>query len=171
MIAAGAYTNCMLTAARRFLVFQAFLLWQGGFLFYASVVVPIGTAFLGSPKDQGLITQKVTDYLNLFGGVWAALFLWDVYATRDPNGRRKLARWLGWAVCVGLLGVLVWLHGDMDALIDREAGRLTDRKAFRAIHIAYLWVTTGHWLVALALAWLTLGAWRGEDRSAGLQCP
>ena len=152
-----------MTSARRFLVFQAFLLWQGGFLFYAAVVVPVGTAFLQSQTTQGLITQRVTDYINLFGGVWAAVFLWDVYAARDPNGRRRLARWLGWTACVGLLGVLVWLHADMDALIDRDAERVRDRGAFKAVHIAYLWVTSGHWLVALALAWLTLGAWRAED--------
>lgn len=154
-----------MTSARRFLVFQAFLLWQGGFVFYAAVVVPVGTGFLQSPTLQGLITQRVTDYLNVFGAAWAVLFLWDVYAARDPNGRRKFARWLGWAACVGLLGVLVWLHGDLDALIDRDIGRVRDRAAFKAIHIAYLWVSTGHWIVGLVLAWLTLGAWRAEDRT------
>ena len=89
---------------RRFLVFQAFLLWQGGFLFYTAVVVPIGTDVLGSALVQGLITRRVTDWMNLFGAVWALAFAWDVAACRDPDRRRRLARWLGWIGCVALLG-------------------------------------------------------------------
>ncbi len=146
---------------RRFLVFQAFLLWQGGFLFYASVVVPIGTDQLGSSMDQGLITQRVTNWLNLFGAVWAVLFAWDAAAARDPARWRRLARLLGWAGCVVLLGLLAWLHLELDRLLGPDVEY--DRRLFRRTHMVYLWVTTGHWLIALALAWLTLRAWAGED--------
>jgi hypothetical protein len=162
-----------MTSLRRFLVFQAFLLWQGGFLFYTAVVVPIGTDVLGSPLVQGLITRRVTDYLNLFGAVWAVLFIWDVAAARDPDRRRRLARWLGWAGAVVLLAALAWLHTELDALIDLERERLHDRQAFKYIHIAYLWVSTTHWAVGLVLAWLTLRAWRAADQvsSSKFQSP
>ncbi|HET6575643.1 MAG TPA: hypothetical protein VFG68_18735 [Fimbriiglobus sp.] len=152
-----------MTSLRRLVVFQAFLLWQGGFLFYTAVVVPIGTDVLGSSLVQGLITRRVTDRLNLFGAAWAAAFAWDLLACRDPARRRRLARWLGWAGCVALLGVLAWLHGELDSLIDLEAEKLRDRPTFKAIHIVYLWVSTIHWALALGLAWLTLRAWRAED--------
>jgi hypothetical protein len=151
------------TSLRRFLVFQLFLLWQGGFLFYTAVVVPIGTEVLGSPLVQGLVTRRVTDWLNLFGAVWALVLAWDVVACRDPDRRRRLARWLGWAGCVLLLGALAWLHAEMDALIDLEEEKLRDRRTFRNIHIGYLWVSTAHWALGLALAWMTLRAWRAED--------
>jgi hypothetical protein len=158
----------MMRPSRRFLVFQAFLLWQGGFLFYAAVVVPTGTAVLGSPLLQGLITRQATNWLNLFGAVWVVLFAWDVFATADSNRRRRRARWLGWFACVALLGLLIWLHTHLDALIDLDAEKILDRRLFRRTHIAYLWLTTGHWLIALALAWLTLRAWAAEDtESAG----
>ena len=155
-----------MTPLRRFLVVQALLLWQGGFLFYAAVVVPVGTEFLQSATLQGLITQKVTNWMNLFGAVWAAAFAWDVLAAADPVRRRRLARWVGWAGCVGLLGLLAWLHAELDALIDLEAERVRNKTAFKHWHIAYLWVVTGHWLIALVLAWLTLRAWRAEDQSS-----
>lgn len=156
----------MTRSLRRFLVFQAFLLWQGGFLFYTAVVVPTGTAVLGSPLIQGLVTRQVTNWMNLFGAVWAVLFAWDVLATADPSRRRRRARWLGWLACVALLGLLVWLHARLDALIDLDAEKVLDRRLFRRTHIAYLWVSTGHWLVALALAWQTLRAWSAEDVAA-----
>lgn len=153
-----------MTTFRRFLVFQAFLLWQGGFLFYSAVVVPVGTGVLGSPALQGQITQPVTDWLNRFGVVWAAVYAWDLVAGRDGRWR-----WLLWAAAVGLLPVLWVLHGRMDALIDVDAGRLTDRAAFRRLHVAYLWASTAHWLLGLVLAWLALRAWRASDQSSSHQ--
>lgn len=149
---------------RRFLVFQAFLLWQGGFLFYTAVVVPIGTDVLDA-FTQGLVTRRVTDWLNLFGAVWAVAFAWDVMTCRDPNRRRRRARWLAWAACVALLAVLAWLHAKMDALIDLDELALRDRPTFKTTHIGYLWASTAHWALGLVLGWLTLRAWRAEDRS------
>lgn len=49
-------------------------IWQGGFMFYGGVVVPTGAAVLGSEVEQGFITQSVTNYLNLAGGVCAVLW-------------------------------------------------------------------------------------------------
>lgn len=148
---------------RRFLVFQAFLLWQGGFLFYAGVVVPIGTQVLGSPLLQGQVTQQVTNWLNLFGAVWAVVFVWDVYAARDPNGRRRQKRLLWWAICVLLLALLAVLHSTLDAVLENYDESAYAR--FRPWHIIYLWLSTFHWLIGLVLAWQTLSAWRAEDES------
>lgn len=57
----------MLARWRTFLLFQAWLAWQGGFFFYAAVVVPIGSDVLGSPITQGFVTQEVTRWLNILG--------------------------------------------------------------------------------------------------------
>jgi hypothetical protein len=154
-----------MTLPRRFAVFQAFLLWQGGFLFYTAVVVPVGTDVLGSSLVQGLVTRRVTNWMNVFGAAWAVAFAWDAAASLDPTRRRRLARWLGWVACVALLGVLAWLHGELDALIDPDIEKVRDRRLFRNLHITYLWVSTAHWALGLALAWLTLQAWRAEDKA------
>ena len=151
-----------MTTLRRFLVFQAFAVWQGGFLFYSAVVVPVGTEVLGSPGLQGEITRPVTDWLNLLGAVWAAVFLWELLADRDPDRRRRRRRWAGWGLVVGLLVALAVLHLKLDTLFDAD-GRRTDRVAFRRWHVAYLWVSTAHWALGLGLAWLTVRAW-GDPR-------
>lgn len=144
---------------RQFLVFQAFLVWQGGFVFYAGVVVPIGTDVLGSPLDQGLVTQQVTDWLNLIGLGWHAVFAWELLAGGDPVRRRTRWRATLWAISLLLLGGLVVCHRELDAhIID---GRIPQvhKSAFRVTHIVYLWLITGQWALALVNAWLTLGAW------------
>ena len=78
-----------MTTLRRFLVVQALMLWQGGFLFYAAVVVPAGTEVLGSGAAQGPITARVTDALNLCGLAALVLTAWDQAVTRDPAPRRN----------------------------------------------------------------------------------
>ena len=50
------------TLGRRLLLLIGLMFWQGGFLFYAAVVVPVGTRVLGSETEQGFITQSVTNY-------------------------------------------------------------------------------------------------------------
>ena len=47
-------------ALRRFIVLVALCFWQGGFTFYAGVVVPVGTDVLGSSLKQGFVTRRVT---------------------------------------------------------------------------------------------------------------
>jgi hypothetical protein len=149
---------------RRFLLFQAFLVWQGGFVFYSAVVVPVGTEVLGSAFDQGLVTQRVTVWMNRLGLAWHLLFGWDVFADGDPNRRRAWARAGMWAASFVLLAGLAAVHLKLDDLI--VDGRLTraDRPAFRTWHVVYLWLSTGQWALALANAGLTLAAWtRNED--------
>jgi hypothetical protein len=78
---------------RRFLVLIALMFWQGGFLFYAAVVVPIGQSVLGSHLEQGMITRQVTTYLNLAGCISLFIFGWDTRAARDSSRPRRLGRW------------------------------------------------------------------------------
>jgi len=67
-----------MTVLRRLVLVLALMFWQGGFTFYASVVVPVGSDFLGSHVDQGWITRSVTNYLNLSGAVALALWFVDI---------------------------------------------------------------------------------------------
>lgn len=147
-----------MTLVRRFLVVAALMFWQGGFTFYASVVVPIGQAELGHFR-QGLITRRVTNYLNLAGAVALVPLLWDAAVSRaHPTRQRlRLASWLGMATA---LGVLAWMHGVMEGLIDPESGRLFDRGLFRIQHRSYLWVSTAQWACAIVYLLLALQDWR-----------
>src|SRR5579871_1207813 len=72
----------VLILVRRYLVLTALMFWQGGFTFYAAVVVPIGTAQLGGATEQGFITRHVAWYLNVAGAVALVILAWDAAATR-----------------------------------------------------------------------------------------
>lgn len=152
-------TAARFTFIRRFLVFQAFLLWQGGFVFYAGVVVPVGTEVFGDALRQGAVTQRVTNWLNLIGVGWHLLFAWDLIAGADPSRRRTWWRYGLWAVSLVLLGGLAVVHTKLDAVFDGSSIARADRPAFRGWHITYLWLSTVQWVLALANAGLTLAAW------------
>src|SRR5262245_57695340 len=66
---------------RRFLVLFALLFWQGGFLFYSAVVIPVGRSELPNPAMQSLVTMPATRYLNFIGGVALVLLVLDVFLT------------------------------------------------------------------------------------------
>ena len=150
--------------ARRFLVLQTLLLWQGGFLFYSAVVVPEGTDVLGSAAAQGVITRRVTAWLNPAGLAYLAAAAWDLALTRDPWPRRVAARWWLWAAAVALLYGLFVLHNLMSFFMDPAGQAVQLRREFRVGHVLYMWASTLHWLFGLAAAYLTLAAWAAEDR-------
>src|SRR5262245_13630283 len=116
--ASGWWIRRTMTVVRRWLLLWALMFWQGGFTFYGGVVVPVGSDVLGSEREQGFITRKVTNYLNLAGAVALAVWGWDLSAIRgaSPGGRRL--RWAIWAGLVLSLVVLVWLHPRLDELLD-----------------------------------------------------
>src|SRR5437899_8924195 len=99
----------MLTLARRLLVLAALMFWQGGFTFYSAVVIQVGAEVFHSHLDQGFVTQRVSNYLNLAGAAALPLLAWDVLASRDVRWRRRL-RWAVWAVLAGTLALLAWMH-------------------------------------------------------------
>jgi hypothetical protein len=78
----------MRISLRRLLVLQFLLLWQGGFVFYTAVVVPAGTAVLGSAAAQGAITARVTDTLNLIGLLSLFMLAAELGLTHDPSVKR-----------------------------------------------------------------------------------
>ncbi len=142
-------------ALRRFLTLQALLVWQGGFLFYAAVVVPVGTDVLGSRVIQGSVTQQVTVWLNRIGILALALFSWDVASTLS----HRKTRWAVWGGMTVMLAALFYLHAVLDANFDPLKKISPDPAAFRAVHIAYLWTSTVQWLLGLEFGWLTVKAW------------
>ena len=149
---------------RRFLVVMALLFWQGGFLFYSSVVVPVGQSVLASPKDQGFITQRVTDYMNLAGAVALLVLLVELFLTPANKPWISWTRRASWLVMfLALLGI-AGLHIRLDGLLDLEDMEIMDRKAFHASHRWYLWLCTIQWFFGVVYLWLTLWSWRTVDQ-------
>jgi hypothetical protein len=152
----------MATLARRFLVLAALMFWQGGFTFYAAVVVPVGRETIGSRQSE--VTRPVTRYLNLAGAVALVPFAWDVACCRDRTTRRRFVRWGTWAGMALTLAALLWLHPALSARLDAGVSAADD--SFHHLHRVYLWVSTVQWACGLVFAGATLRAWRGEDRDA-----
>ena len=159
----------MITVMRRLLLLMALMVWQGGFMFYGAVVVPVGSEVLGSHREQGFVTQSVTNYLNVAGAVALAVWGWDVAAGRAAGGRRLC--WIGWGLLVVLLGVLVWLHPRLDELLVADGFRILDRPGYRRLHQWYLTISTVQWAVAVVLAGETIRTWRVADAGSGIDNP
>jgi hypothetical protein len=144
---------------RRFLVLVALFFWQGGFTFYAAVVVPVGTDVLNSERRQGFITRRVTYYLNITGAVALAPLAWDVLAARDRRARRRWRAAL-WVLLALAQLALFGLHAYLDSLLQVRGRIVLDPEAFRPAHRTYLWVSTVQWGCGVLFLFLTLRAWQ-----------
>ncbi len=155
----------MLTLVRRYLVLAGLMFWQGGFTFYASVVVFAAQRQIGH-RRQGFITADVTTDLNLAGAVALAVFAWDLLAGRRRATWQRRGLEICWLGMLACLGALVVMHRSLADMLLREGWRLSDPAAFRPLHRWYLWVSTVQWGFALLYTGLVLAAWQSEDRAA-----
>src|SRR5262249_56810898 len=115
--------------------------------------------------EQGYVTRSVTNYMNLAGAVTLALLAWDLLATRDAVLWRRQLRRLSWALMLLALGVLVWLHPQLDALLAVDGRDILHPDQFTLAHRWYLWISTIQWGCCVVYLWLTLRSWGAEDRS------
>jgi hypothetical protein len=153
----------MVRLVRRFLVIAALMFWQGGFTFYAAVVVPIGADVLESHTKQGFITRQVSNWLNVAGGVGLVFLAWDVASWRDSARWRCWLRWTAWFAALVALGALAVLHLRLDGFLDPDNMRVLQREQYREMHRVYLWTSTTQWGAIIVWLLLTLSAWRAED--------
>jgi hypothetical protein len=153
----------MLIVLRRFLAVAALMFWQGGFTFYAAVVVPVGQEVLGSHLEQGFITREVTWYLNVAGAVALAVLAAELQASGASGQLHLRWRWVIWAGMAAVLLTLVIAHPVLNVLIDVDAHAISDRKRFRMLHRIYLWISTLEWVLSGIYLWLMLKNWRSEE--------
>ena len=146
-----------------------FSLFWGGLTFYTGFVVRISHDVLSDPMDGGLITQRVTSLLQMFGVVMVVLMLLN--AVLVVCHAKRLGYWL--LACTGVLAValagLFIVHGHLDQVIDVASSEIIDRDAFTIGHRRYNQLTTIEWLSSLSYLLLTSFAWRAIDSKAGSQ--
>jgi hypothetical protein len=148
--------------SRRFFLLLSIAFWQGGFMFYGGVVVPVGTAVLGSEVEQGFITQSVTNSLNLAGGVCVVLWGITIWLDARPPLVRRIC-WAMWFAITAALGLLIGLHVQMDGLLNVVDRTVLDESRFRGLHQAYLTIISLQWVICLLLLLMTLQVWRTID--------
>lgn len=142
--------------ACRWLALLGMSFWLGGFTFYGAVVIPILHDEMGG-LDSGLVTGRVSNYLNAFGV--AALVVWWVLQglERDFSSRwpqRIRAGLLG--LTTSILILLIALHPVMDRELESGTTRY-----FRRLHLVYLNASTVQWGVNLALLAISVWIWQG----------
>jgi hypothetical protein len=145
---------------RRTLVFLLVLFWQGGFTFYALVVIPTGARVLGGHAIQANVTRALVPWLHAAGGVALLVLLWDTLA-----GHRTRLRLALLGCLLATLAAQVALAVVLDQAMDSPA---RVRGCFYSWHQAYLLVSGVQWLLFVSSVPLTLLAWRNEDRGANL---
>lgn len=136
-------------------------------MFYAAVVVPVGSQILGS-TEQGQITESVTVWLNVLGTL-NVLFLGLIVKLPCFLGRRTreaFAPLLALSrsqsrdfkfyavIAMGVVQLSLWaLHYQLNHMFDGPNLKIQDSDWFYQIHRAYLWLTILQiWLGFLFLA-------------------
>jgi hypothetical protein len=121
-------------------------LWLGSFTFYAAVVVPIGSEVLGK-MNQGLVTQRVAVWINVFSLVLSVVLLADL------ERRGGVVRLM--AACSFAMATvsLVVLHRVLSGYLSGQDLTLGTPSEFYRCHQAYLIVSTVQWVIALVMAY------------------
>ena len=151
-----------MTLLRRFVVLLAFAFWQGGFTFYAAVAAPVTSEVLGSSPERGVLSQKITRYLNLAGAVALVLLAWDTAATRDRAAWRRGLRWLVLLAMALSLAAQLWLQFHFDSCDISDPYGVLRLGDFGEDHW-YLWISVFQWECAMLYLLLTIQAWRGDE--------
>ena len=146
---------------RRMLLLVSLIFWQGGFMFYGGVVVPVSTRILGSGTEQGFITQPVTNYLNILGAI--CLMIWLEHLWHERRAGVLPLEWYAWAFAAISLVILIGIHPRMDSLLNPETTTVLDRAAFRVYHKIYIGTSSLQWADSLLMLFLLMLRWRHQD--------
>ena len=125
------------------IVFIAFTLWFGGFLFYSGFVISNAHEVLGDHETVGMITQRVTKVLNIIGIVTVILLyinlLKEQYVLKPK--RFKMSQVLLGVLFLSLISLFI-IHNMMSSHIDPEKLELSGYKKFYKFHRVYLIIST-----------------------------
>jgi hypothetical protein len=154
------------SSVARLLVLLAAAFWLGGLTFYAAVVIPTAREVLGSHTDVGFITQRVTNWINVAGGVASAVFLINLISL--PAGRRavRIGLTVTWAAISILQAGLIGLHPVLDRMLDASSHQVVDEDHFYSLHRAYLIMTMAQQCAGLVHVYCLLRFWQSLDRTA-----
>jgi hypothetical protein len=151
----------MILMIRRMLLLVSLMFWQGGFMFYGGVVVPVGARVLGSETEQGFITQSVTNYLNAAGAVCLIVILEHLWHNRR-HGVGKL-EWSVWSLATFSVAFLAVIHRQMDQVLSVDSSSVLDPGRFGRFHKIYIATSTLQWLASLAMLLLAVVRWKQQD--------
>jgi len=143
----------------------AMALWWGGLTFYALFVVPTGVDVLGGETEQGFITQRVSNVINLCGLLALVVLLVHAAASWRSIGRlAKIALSTTWFITAAAQAALLLMHPRLDALLDVSSHTIIEPSPFHRLHELYLIVTTIQWSAGLMHLVAIIAIWSRETR-------
>ena len=136
-------------------------------IFHGAIVIPTAHEVMGSHREIGFVTRRVTGPLNTLGCIVTAILVLECIVSRRRRSRRKrIALFLSGGFILAAQVTLVVLRTVLDGYLDPEALAVSDPDRFGFIHERYLNVTTILVVVAIAHALMLL--WPHEaPREAG----
>jgi hypothetical protein len=144
----------------------AMALWWGGLTFYALFVVPTGVEVLGGETEQGFITQRVSNIINLCGILaLVVLLVHTAVAWRSIGRLSRVALSSTWLITAAAQSALLLMHSRLDALLDVPSHSIVEPSSFHRLHELYLIVTTVGWSAALVHLVAIITIWSCEGRS------
>jgi len=137
----------------RFLTIVTIAVWFGGFTFYSTAVVSTSQKVLHSQLRAGLITQQVTNWLNVISVPVLAVCFVNLINLRKNNNHQWWLRALA-----ALLGIMVILQVGLftiHPLLDRQIvnREVLDEGGFFKLHRLYLVASTLQWMATLGYVW------------------
>lgn len=152
-----------MTLLFRSLLLFSFALFWGGLTFYTGFVVRISHDVLNDSMEGGLITQRVTDLLQILGVVAVALMIVNAAsAWRICRKRAGALMCCAIVLAASLVGLFV-VHGQLDNVISIDEAEVIDRDKFVVGHRRYNQLTTVEWISSLLYLPIAVSAWRVQD--------
>jgi len=132
-------------AIAQYICVFAIVLWLGSFSVYSAFIVRVGAKVVGG-LEQGYVTQKVTDGLNVLAAVMLVCMAVDILLHRKYIAKILLAlRGLGFVTIAVSLVLLLYFHNQLDALLDAETMAKPPHAQFSPLHQNYQLTITFMW--------------------------
>ena len=138
-------------------------IWWGGLTFYAVFVVPTGVEVLGGETEQGFVTQRVSNSINLLATLTLAVLVWNAVAGWRESGRRMRAVLIiSWLVMAGTQLTLYLIHPRLDAMLDAQTHSVINPSSFHSLHETYLTIVSVQWIAGLVQFIAVIADLRGK---------
>lgn len=140
----------MLISVQRVFTILAVALWFGGFTFYTACVVRVGSKVVGG-LTQGYITKQVTEVLEILAAIMAVGVALDIATSWKSVGRwMRISQCTAWLTMAGSTVGIIFIHHNMNALLDASTMAKPNHDLFSPFHQAYQFISTCLWIATVA---------------------
>jgi hypothetical protein len=137
-------------AIAQYICVLSVVLWLGSFSVYSAFIVRVGAKVVGG-LEQGYVTQKVTDGLNVLAAVMLVCLAIDILLHRKYIAKLLLGlRGLSLITIAISLVLLLYFHNQLDALLDPETLDKPIHAKFSPLHQNYQMTITFMWCACIA---------------------